>query len=246
VVNNDIGGDSLDTLSIEPQKTISQRIADASDPRTPLDLPGALQALLKVGMIGLNSVLTVVNAVVTPDNIAQIATAGLVNPLGGLLVLGEKLLGAVPQLISPTTGVQLVQQAFQAVVDNVTDNKDLLNTATWVKYWDVVQRHGGYATGSVTADGQAPVKFVAGWFAALAKDVAAQYGYGDPAKAGVSQNIGVPFSNASGAADAQRTSGAGQFPFETNQENGNAAASLPGETTAVGGPGGGQLPFSTN
>lgn len=243
VVNKDIQGTSLDTLSIEPEKSLSQRIADASDPRTPLDVPGALKAVLKVGMIGLNSVLTFAKAVLTPENIGELATVGLTDPLAGLLLLGQKMLGAIPELISPTTGIQLVQQSFKSVVENITDNSELLNTATWVKYWDVVQRHGAYRSTSMTANGAAPVKFVADWFAALAKDVAAQFGSGAHPARGVGGSDVVPFSPGSGAADTQRSGSAGQFPFQTNQGSGTNAVVPGGAPTSAGAPPAGQYPF---
>ncbi|WP_280439965.1 cutinase family protein, partial [Nocardia cyriacigeorgica] len=176
VVNEDIQGNSLASLSISPKKSISQRLADAADPRTPLDIPAALRALLKVGMIGLNAVVTVVRTVLNPAALADLATAGLSNPPAALLALGTKLVGAIPQLIPPTTGVRLVNQAFDAVVQNITDNKELLNTTTWVRYWDTVQRHGAYGTATVSADGDAPTKFVADWFAAAARDLAGTFG----------------------------------------------------------------------
>src|SRR5690606_950112 len=144
VVNEDVSGTSLANLNISPKKSISERLADAADPRTPLDIPGAMRALLKVGMIGLNAVVTVVRTVLNPAAIAELATAGLANPPAALLLLGTKLLGAIPQLIPPTTGIRLVSQAFNAVVDNIQDNHALLDTTTWVRYWDTIQRHQAY------------------------------------------------------------------------------------------------------
>lgn len=258
VVNNDIQGNSLQNLKIDPQKSISQRLADASDPRTPLDINGAFKALLKVGMIGLNVVTSVVRTVLTPTNIAELATVGLTNPPAALLLLGTKLLGALPQLIPPTTVSNLVQGAFKQVVANISDNTDLLNTSTWVKYWDTIQRHGAYGTTTVTANGEAPVQFVADWFAAAAKDVAAVFGLGSaPAGGGSSGDLpfsgglpttqasspgslgDMPFSSGGSGSTPQPQSGGGQVPF---QSEGGAPAPAP--TTAGAPPG--NYPFSTN
>lgn len=224
VVNEDIQGNSLANLSLSPKKSISERLADAADPRTPVDIPAALRALLKVGMIGLNSVVTVVRAVLNPASIAELATAGLSNPPAALLLLGTKLIGAIPQLIPPTTGIRLVSQAFDAVVDNIQDNHALLNTTTWVRYWDTIQRHNAYGNASISVDGVAPTKFVADWLAAAAHDIATTYGSG-----GAPQNIGsAPSARidgpGSGASPPRGPSGTGQFPFGTGVDGASYGA----------------------
>ncbi|MGV9638095.1 cutinase family protein [Nocardia rhamnosiphila] len=172
VVNQDISGNSLASLSLNPKKSISQRIAEASDPRTPLDPGQVIGALFKVGTIALNSAVTVARTLLTPANIAEIAAAGLANPVAGLAIFGTKLLGALPQIIPPSTGTRLVQQTFKAVVDNVTDNQDMLDLNTWVKYSEVIGRHASYANYPVTADGRSATQFVADWFVSAARDAA--------------------------------------------------------------------------
>ncbi|MBF6195204.1 MULTISPECIES: cutinase family protein [Nocardia] len=245
VVKGDIQGNSLATLSISPRKSISQRLADASDPRTPLDLPAALQALLKVGMIGLNSVIAVVRTVLAPANITELATAGLANPPAALLSLGAKLLGAVPQLIPPTTGVRLITQAFDAVVQNITDNSELLNTTTWVRYWDTVQRHTAYNSATVSANGAVPTRFVADWFAAIARDLADAFGgEAEPRAVPQRQPTGF-FGDGSGASPTPSSSGTGQFPFGTGADGASSSGvtSIP-PTDRTGTPS--TYPFSTN
>ncbi|MFI6167075.1 cutinase family protein [Nocardia sp. NPDC051052] len=245
VANEDVQGNSLATLAISPKKSISQRLADAADPRTPLDLPGALQALLKVGTIGLNAVVSVVKTVINPSTIAELATAGLANPPAALLSLGTKLAGAVAQLVPPTTGARLVTQAFDAVVQNITDNSELLNTATWVRYWDTVQRHGAYSTATVAANGDAPTTFVADWFAAIARDIAGKFGAnGRPLGSADKPPTGF-FGEQSGASTTPNVSGTGQFPFGTGAEGASSggATSIP-PTDRPGTPN--TYPFSTN
>ncbi|MRH92907.1 cutinase family protein [Nocardia sp. SYP-A9097] len=170
VVNNDISGKSITDLSIQPQKSLSQRVADAADPNTALNLPGALQALAKVGTIAFNSVVAVVKSVLTATNIAEIAAAGLANPIAGLALLGTKLVGAVAELVPPTTISNLTTQAFSALVQNVTDNKDLLDVTTWVRYWNTAAKHD-YTHAQGGGFGDSPTQFVGTWFAALAHDL---------------------------------------------------------------------------
>ncbi|MEV6071824.1 cutinase family protein [Nocardia sp. NPDC052001] len=172
LVNDNLQGNSLASLSLNPGKSISKTLAEASDPRTEVDIDGALKALLKVGTIAINAISTVVKTVFTPANIAEIATAGLANPVAGLAVFGAKLVGAIPQLIPPATASTLIQSAFTEVVNNISDNRDLLNASTWTKYSDVLARHGSYQVDPISADGKSAVRWVADWFAAAASDIA--------------------------------------------------------------------------
>ncbi|MGQ4597779.1 cutinase family protein [Nocardia sp. R6R-6] len=213
VAGQDVQGNSLATLSISPKLSISQRLAEASDPRTSLDLPGAVQALVKIGMIGWNAVVTVVRTIIDPAAIAELATAGLSNPPAALLSFGTKLLGAIPQLVPPTTGLRLVTQAFDAVVQNITDNSALLNTATWVRYWDTVQRHTAYNSATVSADGAPATHFVAEWFAAAARDAADAFGGNPTPRVAPEQQPPGFFGDSSGASPTPSSSGTGQFPF---------------------------------
>ncbi|MFX0580712.1 cutinase family protein [Nocardia nepalensis] len=246
VANEDVQGNSLANLSISPKKSISQRLADAADPRTPLDAPAALRALLKVGMIGMNAVVTVVKTVINPATITQLATAGLSDPVSGILLLGTKLLGAVTQLVPPTTGVRLVTQAFDAVVQNITDNSELLNATTWVRYWDTVQRHGAYSTAAVTAAGEAPTRFVADWFAAVARDLADKFGRGAvPIGGGTKSTTGF-FGESSGASTTPNSSGTGQFPFGTGANGASSGGATSTPPTVVPGTLNNTYPFSTN
>lgn len=175
VINNDVSGDSLATLDISPRMSLSERVAQASDPRIPVDGGQVLKALFKFGTIALNSVMAFVQTVLTPENITEIATAGLANPVAGLATFGEKLLGALPVLMPPATGSRLVQEVFQTVVSNLGDNRDLLSAATWTHYSDVIVRHGSYAADPI-AGGKPPTAYAADWFTAAAKDITATTG----------------------------------------------------------------------
>ncbi|MEC3953831.1 cutinase family protein [Nocardia sp. CDC153] len=211
VVNNDVSGTSIADLSYQPQKSISQRIADASNPNTQVDIPGAFQALLKVGTIAINSIVAVVKDILTPANIAEIATAGLANPIAGLAVFGGKLLGAVTNLVPPTTISRLVTQSFSAVTQNITDNKDLLDVTTWVRYWDTAQKHD-YTHAQGAGFGESPTDWVGQWFAAVAHDLsgAAQSG-STPLGGSDKPSVGMDFAGTSTAPTS--TPPNNQFPL---------------------------------
>lgn len=174
VINEDIQGTTLANLQLSPQQSLSQRLATASDPRTPLpDANDAISALMKVGTIGLNAAISVAKEVITPATIAELATVGMSNPLAAAGILGTKLLGAVVKLVPPASISRLVNQAFQVVQNEVTDNAELLDLNTLVKYANTVASHNSYGSTPATPGGASPVQFVIDWYTAAARDIAA-------------------------------------------------------------------------
>ncbi len=173
VVNEDVQGNSLDQLSYEPSKSISQRLAEASNPATPLPGPDqALAALMRIGTIALNAVTTVAQAVFTPATITELATVGMTDLLAAIATLGTKLAAAVVELVPPQTGIRLINQAFDAITTNITDNTQLYNIASSTQYSDTSGRHGSYSSTPSTPTGQSPIATAAAWFAAAARDIA--------------------------------------------------------------------------
>lgn len=173
VINEDVQGETIEDLSYQPNTTISQRLATASDPRTPMpELGDALNALLKVGTIGLNAVVTVAKKVLTMDTIASLAATGLSNPPAALAILGAKALEATVELIPPATINRWTNEAFEAVKANVTDNSELLDVSNMVRYWNTAQQHTSYGKTSEAFRGMSAAAYTAAWFAAAAADLA--------------------------------------------------------------------------
>ncbi|NNH71223.1 cutinase family protein [Nocardia uniformis] len=225
VVNNDVSGTNLTNLSYSPDKSISQRLAEAADPDTQVNIPGAFQAILKLGTIAINTVVSVARSVLTASNIAEIATAGLANPLAGLAVLGTRVLGAVTQLVQPTTINNLVTSAFTAVRQNVEDNQDLLDITTWVRYWQTAQKHD-YSNPQGSDFGDSPAQFVGQWFAALANDLAGVAAPGGDPKGGSDKPEGG-FDFSPSTTTAPSTSPGSQFPLG---DLGGATTTAPSST----------------
>ncbi|WP_330767011.1 cutinase family protein [Rhodococcus sp. M8-35] len=174
VVNEDIAApkNALEAVSIQPRKTISQRLAEASDPRaTPPTGQDVTAALLKVGLIGLNAAVTVVKKVLTPETIAAVAAVGLANPAAAFGVLAAKTVGVLPELVPPATSQRLVRQAFQVVQNEIEANRDAFDLVAMTTVRNVAAEHGSYGSVPATAGGQAPTRFVASWLAAAAADL---------------------------------------------------------------------------
>lgn len=176
VVTDDIAGNSLDELSYQPAKPLGQRLAEASDPNTPMPGPDdALAALFRIGTIGLNTVVSMAQKVFTPATIAELATVGMANPTAALGVLGTKLAGAVADLVPPQTALGWVNQAFDAITSTVTDDNQLYQLATYTQYSDTTGHHAAYTSTPATPTGTPALAAVADWFTALAHDLAATH-----------------------------------------------------------------------
>ncbi|ANZ28538.1 hypothetical protein A4U64_27035 (plasmid) [Rhodococcus sp. WB1] len=174
VVNQDIAApkNALDAVSIQPKKTISQRLAEASDPRaTPPTGQDVTAALMKVGLIGLNAAVTVAKKVLTPETIAAVAAVGLANPAAAFGVLAAKTVGVLPELVPPATSQRLVRQAFQVVANEIAANRDAFDLVAMTTVRNVAAEHGSYGSVPATASGQASTRFVASWLAAVAADL---------------------------------------------------------------------------
>ncbi|WP_280341550.1 cutinase family protein [Nocardia neocaledoniensis] len=169
-VEDDVSGASLTEWEVSPSKSISQRLADASDPRTPLEVNAALAAVMRVGVIGLNAVHVLAASVLNPATLAQLGTIGLSQPAAAVAMLGEKFTTAITELIPPTTSDRLVAAAFDVVRREVADNHALLDLTTWVRIWETGMRHDAYSR--PIGDGPSPAAWAGAWLAAAAHDAA--------------------------------------------------------------------------
>ncbi|WP_072691487.1 cutinase family protein [Rhodococcus marinonascens] len=174
VINEDIQvpKNSLANLSISPKKTLSQRLAESSDPRaTPPTGQEALSALMKVGLVAVNSVVSIAKKVITPETIAAVAAVGLANPAAAFAIIAAKTVHAVVNLIPPATTQRVVRQTFTLVKNEVTANKDLFDLAALTKYSNIQASHSSYGSSAATATGLAPTAYVAKMFSAVAEDL---------------------------------------------------------------------------
>ncbi|MFE9575284.1 cutinase family protein [Nocardia sp. NPDC006044] len=173
VVNEDLHGTSLDQLSYEPAKPLGQRLAEASQPdATPPGPHDALAALMKLGTIGLNAVISVAQKVITPQTIGELAVVGMANPWAAVAALGAKVADAVVELVPPQTASRWINAAFEAVTSTVTDQRELYSVASSAQYSSTTGRHGSYQSAPATPTGSSPLAATAEWFTALAHDLA--------------------------------------------------------------------------
>ncbi|WP_232333528.1 hypothetical protein [Rhodococcus sp. p52] len=175
MVNEDIQApkNALSAISVQPKKTISQRLAEASDPRaTPPTGQEVTAALMKVGLIGINAAVTVVKKVLTPETIARSR-----RPVGqsgrGLRCARGQDGQCAARAGPPATSQRLVRQTFQIVQNEVKANRDAFDLVAMTTVRNVAAEPGSYGSVPATASGQAPTRFAASWLAAAAADIRA-------------------------------------------------------------------------
>jgi len=182
VVSQDVQGDSLDQLSYQPTESLGQRLAEASNPNTPMPGPDQiLGALFRLGTIGLSTAVSVAVNVFTPATIAELAAVGLANPGAAIADLGVKLAGAVAELVPPQTALGWLSQAFSAITSTVTKPSDLYGVATQAQYSDATNGGQAYTTtASATPQGTPAFGAIADWFTTLAHAIATAIGPASP------------------------------------------------------------------
>ncbi|MFD6157520.1 cutinase family protein [Nocardia sp. NPDC060256] len=168
VVDKDLHGLTPGSLVLNRDKSLSERLAEASDPRSVIDDPTAQSAAVRLATITLNTLTSIVGVVLSPEDVCQIGTIGAKDPLAGLAALGAKMFAAMPKRSAAPRFTQVLTQAFNAIGRLVSDNLELVDTQVWSRYQDAVARHGAYAL-TVVAAGRPSVQFVADWFIALSR-----------------------------------------------------------------------------
>lgn len=159
-----------------PNETLLGRIATEAEngERAPGEMEQRLVAgLAEIGGMGLGAGITIARDVVTPENIAQIAAAGVVGPQAAGAVVMAKLAESSIKLITP----ELMGGASRRVMDEVQAaglNEETLTTvATQATQWNTQNAHAGYAVVPVTPDGRTAAEATSDWAVALASDTVA-------------------------------------------------------------------------
>lgn len=163
---------TLSSLSLDKDASISQRLAEAADPRTQLPGPQeAMQAVVKLGGVAVHAVTAIAKDVLTPANIGAIAAAGLANPAAGLATLGGIVGASALKLVAPMTSSGFIDDVFNLVTTEVEDNAQLLDLSMSSQYFNTIRTHAAYASTSATPTGLSPTDWSADWFAAVTQDV---------------------------------------------------------------------------
>ncbi|MBF6064945.1 cutinase family protein [Nocardia terpenica] len=166
VADRDTHGHSLGSLSLTLAKPLSQKLAEASDPRIPSDDPEAKHALLTLGTSAVNTVLAITGAVLTPAEVAEVSTAAAGDPLAGLKRLAETIAVAVHRPLPHPVVHHLFTQIFNAIGQLLDDTGQVIDPQIWLRYLNIASQHGAYFRETAIAGGVPAGRFVTDWFAA--------------------------------------------------------------------------------
>ncbi|MGV9674929.1 cutinase family protein [Nocardia sp. NPDC003482] len=167
VADHDLTGYSLGTLALSPQKPLSRRLAEMSDPRAEPKEAEARGALLKLATRALNTVVALTGAVLKPDEVAYVLAAA--DPLDGLRRLAEKIVTAVHRPAPDRPPFRLFTQLFDTVGQLLDEAAGTADPAIWAHYLDTGRLHGSYVLG--IAGGRSATQFVTDWLTAAAHDL---------------------------------------------------------------------------
>ena len=168
VVDEDVHGYSLGTLSLSPKKPLDIRLAEAADPRVPADLQSR-EALLKLATAAFNTLVAITGTVLSSSEYADIAGIAVRDPLAAIARLAIAIKSAATRP-PPTDDVfHLLTQIFDDLGRMGADNAELLDPQVWGRFADTVRRHGGYTH---SYGGIGPITtLLSDWFIALARDL---------------------------------------------------------------------------
>ena len=170
VIDHDLQGNTLGTLHLTPEKTLSMRLAEAADPRT-VDDPQARIALLKLGTSAINTLLAILGIALTPAEVAAVAGCAALDPLAAMHRIATTIATAAHRPAPERPAFRLITQTLDALGTLGPDNAALLDPRTWLRYADTGHRHSEYTYATYTSDGQPATRFIIDWLTALARDL---------------------------------------------------------------------------
>ena len=148
----------------------------------PTGADNPLRAIAKLGTIALNTVGTFATAMLTPENIASMVTAGVSaaaassgNPVAAAsgaasgTQLASAAMNAGLQAIPPATAISGVKSIFQTLLNEVSANADLPQLVFDARTWNQVAYHGGYTNSPVSSTGAAATEVTANWIITAAR-----------------------------------------------------------------------------
>jgi len=127
-----------------------------------------------IGGMALGAGITVVRKTVRPENLAQIAVAGLTGgpPAAGAVAVA-KLSESAMSLLEPGSASGLARQTLQVFKDAGVPVPEQVELAVSLTAWLSTNEHNAYAERPVLPDGRSPAAATTDWVQAIAQDVTA-------------------------------------------------------------------------
>ncbi len=150
--------------------------------RAPEGADNPLRAIARLGSIALNTVSTFATAMLTPENIGSMVSAGAAaisasagNPAGAIAgaaggsQLATAAMSAGLEAIPPATAISGVKAIFQTLLNEVEANADLPQLVFDARTWNQVAYHGGYTKAPVSTTGAPATQVTANWIITAAR-----------------------------------------------------------------------------
>lgn len=125
-----------------------------------------------LGGMALGAGITVARKTLTPENLAQIAVAGVGGgPQAAAAVAGAKLSGSAMSLLEPGTATGYARQTLHILQDNGIPVPEQAEMAVSLASWLSTNEHNAYADRPVLPDGRSPAAATTDWVEAITADL---------------------------------------------------------------------------
>lgn len=125
-----------------------------------------------LGGMALGAGITVARKTLTPENLAQIAVAGVGGgPQAAAAVAGAKLSESAMSLLEPGTATGYARQTLHILQDNGIPVPEQAEMAVSLASWLSTSEHNAYADRPVLPDGRTPAAATTDWVEAITADL---------------------------------------------------------------------------
>ena len=133
-----------------------------------------VSAAAGIGGMALGAGITVLRQTLTPENLAQIATAGVTGgPQAAAAVAVAKLTNAGMSLLEPASASGYARQVLQVLKDSGMETPKIVELAVDLSAWTSAVEHNMYGERAMLPDGRSAAAATQDWVKAAAVDVSA-------------------------------------------------------------------------
>ena len=133
-----------------------------------------VSAAAGIGGMALGAGITVLRQTLTPENLAQIALAGVTGgPQAAAAVAVAKLTNAGMSLLEPASASGYARQVLQVLKDSGMETPKIVELAVDLSAWTSAVEHGMYGERAMLPDGRSAAAATQDWVKAAAVDVSA-------------------------------------------------------------------------
>lgn len=195
-------GDTLEEIAPTAEHSLSERLEQAATPGArpapELTKPGedskrdskgtedednttvtedSLEALVRIGSIGVNALSVVAEDVLDEETIASLIASGVTGGATSpqlTATLAAKAGASALELVPPRSLGTRAKNVFEALAGEVNDNSELPELIASARTWNVLATQDGYIKAPVSASGASTTVVLADWLGSAVRDVSAK------------------------------------------------------------------------